>query len=51
MSIARLSARHLSTWSGGLFPISARASALLEGDGGMNEGPRDAYFSEEVRLF
>ena len=32
MSIARLSARHLSTSSGGLFPISAHASALLEGD-------------------
>ena len=34
-----------------LLQIEAYKAALLEGDGGRNEGPRDAYYSEEVSLF
>lgn len=30
-----------------LLQIEAYKAALLEGDGGRNEGPRDAYYSEE----
>ena len=34
-----------------LLQIEAYKATLLEGDGGRNEGPRDAYYSEEVSLF